>query len=875
MNMDSSKPPKFILLFLKWFCRSEYHIDIEGDLLEFYKRNVQGHGKKKADRILMKEIVLLFRPSMIKNLNFGTRIIQTSLLSNYFKVSWRNILRQKLYSFFNVAGLVIGITSFILISIFVSHERSFDAFYENVDNIYHVYEYEYSPDNSYLGSDYYAVTPAQLAKTLMADYPEVVHATTVTENHALITYQNENHWYEKGLFTDATFFRVFSHPRFVEGNAQTAFQNPASMVLTASLAAKIFPAGDALGKSLVYKEKSHRITGIVKDQPKNATFQFSFIANLQDDNRYLNEFKKEKWDGSNYYTFFSMNASSDPKLLQQKMSDLIDRHWTKDRPFNFDYLIQSFSDLHLNTDLNNDFDLKGNPQQIYLFITVSILILILAGINYINLSITRSMIRFKEVGLRKSFGADRRQLLFQFLLESEILTLVAFGISLIIAAVMLPYFGDLLDRQLTVNFSNDLNLLLTLMGAVLLLGFFTGIYPALVISSPSIIDIIKGKSHDDIRGRGTQKWLVIFQYSVSISMVICTLIMNQQFKFISEKELGFQKDQILTLEVMDREILKNFNLIKAEWLTNPDIIGVGTSQNLPHDIRSGTVVNDDKGGDPKDDLEIYRLRADRDFLDMFGLQILAGTTLPQIPLKGKTPECLINESTAIALGMSPNEAVGQILTDDSPHNYRKIIGVIKDFHMHDMHLKISPLLIETKRYFQFISVKVHAQQMPDLLGFLDESLQKYSDYPVNFRFMDDRINHLYESEQKKAKLFGSLSLLTIIIASLGLYGLAALSAHQKVKEIGIRKVLGASISNILVLISGNFMKSIVGGFLTAIPIAWFSMEGWLENYAYRVNIDWITFIVVGLAALTIALLTVGGQSLKAALANPVDCLRDE
>ncbi len=872
--MGTSKPPQFILRLLKWFCKPGYHIDIEGDLLEYYDRNVQRYGKSKADLLLTKEIIFLFRPSMMKNLKFGSRLLQTSLLSNYFKVSWRNIMRQKLYSFFNVAGLVMGITCFILISTFVSHEQSFDGFYENVDNIYHVYEH--SPEDVYLGSGYYAVTPAQLAPTLMADYPEVVHATTVRETEALLTYGNEDRWYEKGLLTDPTFFKLFSHPGFVEGDAQTAFQDLQSIVLTASLAAKIFPDGDALGKLLTFKEQSRLITGIINDPPKNSTFQFSFIANLQDDPRYLNEFKKKKWDGSNYYTFFSMHPAAKPDLLQAKMADLIDRYWTKDVPFEFDYLLQPFSDMHLNTEINNDFDIKGNPQQIYLFIIVSVLILILAGINYINLSIARSMIRFKEVGIRKSFGAGRKQLLFQFLLESEMLALLAFGISLAIASLLLPSFGALLNRQLELNLYSNIHLLLMLTGAVLLLGFLTGIYPALVISSPSTIDIIKGKSHDTIRGKGTQKWLVIFQYAVSIAMVICTLIINQQFKFISKKELGFDKDQILTLEVLDDKLIKNIDLIKEEWLTNPDVIRVGTSQNLPHDIRSATVVNDDKNGDPNDDLSISRLRADHDFLEVFGLQLLAGRSLPQTLQKGKKPECLINESAAKTMGLSPEEAVGKILTDDSPpRNYRTIIGVVKDFHMHDMHLKISPLLIETRRYFQFISVKAHAQNIPELLDFLDESLKKHSDYPVSFQFMDDRVNQLYEGEQKKAKLFSALSLLTIIIASLGLYGLATLSALQKVKEIGIRKVLGASISHILVLISGNFIKLIAGGFLIAIPIAWFSIQDWLENYAYRVSIDWVTFFVVGLAALTIALITVGGQSVKAALANPVDSLRDE
>ncbi len=872
--MSSPTPPKFILRFLKWFCKPEYHLDIEGDLLEFYERNVEELGRRKANLRLYKDVFLLFRPSMMRSISFGVPHLQLSLLANYFKVSWRSIMSQKQYSFFNVAGLVFGITCFILVSIFVSHERSFDRFYENVDNIYHVYEYEYA-EEAYLGSEYYAVTPAQMASALMADYPEVEYATTLTEDYALLTHENRDPWYEKGLFTDSTFFKVFSHPKFNEGSAETAFLNLRSIILTQSLADKMFPSSGAMGQTLTYKDEPYLVTGVVMDPPLNSTFQFSFIANLQDDERYLSEFKKERWDGSNYYTFFSMNPSADPESLEQKLPEVIEKYWTTDGTFHFDYLIQPFAAHHFNSNTNNDLGKKGSMQQIILFLTVSILILILAGINYVNLSIARSMIRIREVGIRKSFGAGRRQLVFQFLLESELLAVMAFVVSLVIAKILLPYFGMSLDRELTFNLFNNFSLLLMLFGIILLLGLAAGIYPAWVISSASTTQIIKGRSQDNTQGKGTQQWLVIFQYSVSIAMVICTIIIYQQFQFISNKELGFEQDQILTLEVRDMDILRNYNTIKAELLANPDIIGVGTSQNLPHDVRSGTTVNDDEGGDPGDDLSIYRLRADHDFIDIYQLEVVAGRSLPEIPVKGKNLECLINESAAEALGFSPQEAIGQILTDDTPPSqYRTIIGVVKDFHQHGLHLEISPMLVEYRPFFEYISVKANSQDIPGLIEYMDKTIKKHSEYPVNFRFMDDRVNQLYAGEQKKASLFSGLSLLTIIIATLGLYGLAALNAHQKVKEIGIRKVLGASISSILIFTSGNFLKLIAGGFLISIPIAWYAMQQWLENYAYRIDINWLTFALVGLGAMLIALLTVGSQSIKAAIVNPVDCIRD-
>ena len=387
--MRVTKPPKFPLKLLKWFCRSNYHADIEGDLLELYGRNLSKHGQRRANRLLIIDVLLLFRPGILKNLKGQNQIYNSGMFHNYFKVTWRNLLRQKLYAFINIVGLAVGITCFILIYLFVEHERSYDRFYENVDNIYHVYEH--APGDTYLGSDLYAVTPAQLAPTLMEGYPEVEYATTLSEGSALLGKDQTDSYWEKGLSTDKYFFKVFSSPFFIHGNPNTAFDHPESIVLTISLSRKIFQEENAVGKTLVYRNKPYLITGVIQDPPKNSTFQFSFMANLKADDRHLNEFKKEKWDGSNYYSFFTLLPSADPLVLQDKMRELIDKYWTDDRPFDIEYIFQPLSAMHLRADLNNDFDLKGNKQQIALFITLAVLILALACINYMNLSIARSM----------------------------------------------------------------------------------------------------------------------------------------------------------------------------------------------------------------------------------------------------------------------------------------------------------------------------------------------------------------------------------------------------------------------------------------------------------------------------------------------------
>lgn len=872
--MNEIKPPKLPLRLLRWFCHPSYHADIEGDLLEIHKRNIDEYGQTVADRILLKDVLSLFRPGIIKNFEKPDLFEHPGMYKNYFKVTWRNLLRQKLYASINIVGLAIGITCFILIYFFVDHERSYDLFYDNVDNIYHVYEHV--PEDKYRGSNFYAATPAQMASTLMEDYSEVEYATTLTERSGLLTDEQANYFLEEGLFTDKNFFNVFSYDFFIHGNPATAFDNPESIILTESLSQKIFQKSNSVGEALVYKDKSYLITGIVTDMPKNSTLQFSFIANLQADPRYLSEFGKEKWDGSEYYTFFSLYPSSNPLVLQSKMPRLIEKYWTTNRPFAFEYLFQPFSEIHLRTNINNDFDLKGNKQQIMLFIAIAILILALACINYMNLSIARSITRAKEVGLRKTIGAGKRQLVTQFLLESIFFSFLALSIAIIAVSLLLPEFGALLERQLDFSILDKPDLIFKIVAVITAMGVISGSYPALIMSSIKPIQTLKGHLKGSSKGSMIQKWLITGQYAVSIVMVICTFVMYQQFLFIGNSELGFEKDHIITIETQDKKIADNFEEIKNEWLKDTGIIAIGTSQSLPHDVRSATIINDDIGGDPDDDFAISRLNINHEFLEVYELELIAGQSLPLERNGNQKNFILINEATSRIMGLNPIEAIGAIITDDGGNQFeRTVIGVVKDFHLHPMHEKISPVYIEARNKFRYISVKVRPENVQGLIAMMNGTLKKYSEIPFEFRFMDDRVNQMYKSDTLRATLFSSFSVLAIIIASLGLFGLTALSAHKRKKEIGIRKVLGASLQNILALVTGNFLKMVILGFLIATPIAWLLMNYWLQSYAYRIEIEWWMFIVTGLISTGIALLTISTQSIKAALINPIHCINDE
>ncbi|HAA19327.1 MAG TPA: hypothetical protein DCP28_11350, partial [Cytophagales bacterium] len=395
-------PPKFPIRLLEAFCRPDLFPFIEGDLREHYERNVQKVGTRKAKRRLYKDILFLFRPGMMKTLHQLTDLINTGMLQNYLKVSWRNLVRQRRYSLINLAGLSLGLCCFLLIYLFVNHERSYDRFYENAEGIYRVYEH--ASGDEYLGSDLYAVTPAQLASTLTQDYPEVRHATTLRKASLLLGTDQTGYFMEDGLWVDTSFFQVFSHPTFLQGSAAKALAHPQSIVLTVSLAEKFGNPYTLVGQSITVDEEPYLVSGIVEDVPANSTFQFGYLINLQSHQGYLNEFKKERWDGSNYQTYFTVNQKAQVAALEAKMDHLISTHWTEDRS-DIAYYFQPLTDIHMRADMNNDFGGKGNPQQISIFQASALLILALACFNYMNLSIARSMHRAREIGLRKTIGA--------------------------------------------------------------------------------------------------------------------------------------------------------------------------------------------------------------------------------------------------------------------------------------------------------------------------------------------------------------------------------------------------------------------------------------------------------------------------------------
>lgn len=863
-------PPKLPLRFFRWFCHPDYREDIEGDLLERFEERLSEQGFSKARWLFALDVIRLFRPEIIKPIEGSYRMNQYGMFKNYVKVGWRSMLRHKLYAAINVGGLALGLTAFTLIFLYVRHELSYDRFYPNADRIYRAYQQQ--PFNPFMGTDYFAVMPAALAETLIREFPEVEHATSLQTPTRIVS-TAEGQYVERGISADPQFFKVFPFT-FLRGSPETALAKPENVVLTESLATKIFGSGDPIGQPVLLDKREVYVSGIIQDPPQNSTLQFTHVWSLEADQWYLDDRAKEKWEGNAFYTFLTLADGADAKGLQDKMPDLLSQRWAyDDYP---SYFFQPIADLHLQTSVNFELGPRGNPTQLAIFSLVACLILILACINYMNLAIARSIKRAKEVGLRKVIGAHKRQLVFQFLGESVFVTLAALACSLLLLPMLLPYFGHMVDRVIFLQFKDLLGLVPGLIVLVVVVGILSGSYPALFMSSLTPAKVLKGKFTASLSGARLQKGLIIGQYAVSIAMIICSLVVYWQFRFISERELGFDKEHVFTIRPYDGKIADSFDAIKAEWLSNPKVLGVTKSQSLPTSVEQSNIVSLHREGEEADySHTIYQLRADENFLQVFGMELVAGRSLSsEYALDKSSGNVLVNETACRAFGWSIEDAPGKTMTSGW-EGTKTVVGVIRDFHMHSMHMTIAPMLVELKDNFRYISVKVRPGDLPETIASLEATFSKHSAYPFDYEFLDDNFDKLYKADVRQGEIFGFFTVIALLIACLGLFGLAAFSTQQRAKEVGIRRVLGASTAHIVSLFATKFIGLVAIGYLIALPFGWLLIDHWLQEFAYRITLQWWMFLLPGVAAVVVAFMTISSQSARAALANPVDSLRSE
>ncbi|MBD2702314.1 ABC transporter permease [Spirosoma sp. BT702] len=811
------------------------------------------------------------------------------MLRTYFKIAWRNLVSNKLYSSLNLAGLSIGLTCFAFIALWIQDEWSFDRFNENADRIYRVASKIIGDSETFE----HAVSAVPLGPALKADYPEVEQFVRFDPSDAVVK-RGDRVFVEEGiLLTDPSFFDTFSYSMTV-GDPKTALTDPYSIVLTESMAKKYFGQENPVGQNLTImlndstgKGVPYRITGIMPDAPKNAHVTFSCLVSFETLIAYnrADLAGDGAWGNNSYYTYILLKKGVDYKAFAAKLPQFYDRHVL---PINqrygvnkrtAEYQLMPLTDIHLKSNVRYEISAPGSLTNLYIFGTVCLFILLLAGINYMNLATARSLKRAKEVGVKKVMGALKGQLVGQYLLESVILAVGALGIALLLCYGLQSAFAQLTQKEIAV-FQSPV-LLAFLVGIALLVGLGSGLYPAFFISSYQPTTVLKGSLATSGKGVWLRKTLVVAQFSITIVLLVGILVINAQRSFIANKNLGFQKDALLQVKVngdidVQRRIepFKN-DLLKSQYvknLTTSNSILVGGLGN------NGMETVDNRG--KKLQTSIFRLRVDYDYLATLGMHVVAGRyfskNFPTDNPTDSTQNFIINEAAVKAFGWSgADKAIGKPFSMGGRRG--QVVGVVNDFHFNSLQHKVEPLAMVIRDFgFSRIILNIDGQKPQEAIAELQAQWKKH--FPtayLDYDFVDKKLGEQYEAEARFSTIFLYFSLISVLIACLGLYGLTTFTAEQRTKEIGVRKVLGASVASVALLLSKDFLKLVGIAIVIATPMAWYAMNRWLADFAYRIDMQWWVFAVAGLLAVGIALLTVSFQSIKAALMNPVKSLRSE
>lgn len=802
------------------------------------------------------------------------------MIRNYLKQTWRSLVKNKTYSFLNIIGLAVGLTCFALIALWVNDELSYDKFNTNYDRIVRLTGIE----KRETGISESAVSSAPMAKALKNDYAEIENTVRFDMREEIIEHNGQQILEPGILITDPSIFGIFSY-KLTNGDVASVLKEPYTIVLTQSTAKKYFGENDPIGQTLlIYMNDStgrgaqYTVTGLMPDPPKNAHFTFNMLASFKTvEVANPDVLTVDGWGDASYYTYLLLKKGIDYKAFSNKISQFYAKYigdrleiW---RPIYF-YKLQPLRDIHLHSNLQYELAPTGNAKQVYIFSTIAIFILLLAGINYTNLATARSVSRAKEVGVKKVVGAGKRQLLTQYLFESVVTAIFAFIFSLVISAFLQPFFYKLTNKDLSLV---SLPMLLVFLLAVtIFLGLLSGIYPAIILSGFKPIGILKGAFKSSGKGILLRKSLVVTQFAITLVLVTGIIIIYTQMSYIKNKDLGYNKDELLFLRVHgNTDVINGYGAFKNDILSNPIISGATTSNSLLGSLGSGGSETVDISGNPLQ-VNTSRLRVDADYLNVHGIKLLAGENFGIHAATDSIRPVILNENAIKTFGWKNAEtAIGKPFKMGGQQG--KVIGVVKDFHFNTLQQLISPLAIyPSGERFSRITLKADISNLPQTKAWLEKTWKKnFPSALLDYSFSDEVFEEQYRAEDKFSKIFLYFSILSLMIACLGLYGLISFTTSQKIKEIGIRKVLGASANGIAVMLSGGFLRLVLLACVIAMPVAGYVMSKWLEDFAYRTNISWWMFGAAGILVLLVALVTVSFEAIKAAIANPVKSLRTE
>jgi len=798
------------------------------------------------------------------------------MIKNYLKIALRNLKNNKSHSLINITGLSIALACSILIFLYISHHLSFDQFHENSDRIYRALKE--------LGSSHRlsAITPNPLGPALKENFPEIQNAARICgggSKRKTVSFQ-QNHFFEDNFFlVDPTFWEVFSFP-LIKGNPDTALQEPWSVVITEKAAQKYFGDEDPLGKTLIYENKHNfQVTGVIANIPKNSHFRSDFFASIKcADDLYWPGFLDD-WTQSSIHNYFLLKKGVIPKKFQNKLNPFVKKglNSTPGQSYAVQTKIhlQPLTRIHLHSHYFAELENNSDIRMVYFYFLIGVIILAIACFNFMNISTARASTRTTEVGMRKVIGANRKQLIGQFLSESMFLSFISLMAAFLLAQLFLSPFRRLVDAELNLSDLMTLPSLFGTMMITLMVGFISGSYPAFFLSSFSPVKVLRGVFIKDKKGFHLRKTLVFFQFAVTITLVIGTMIVSRQVHFLKNKDLGFNKDNVLAVHIPDKDtnIKAQYDSLKSELLKNPDILGVTSTSNLPYQNRAAKKLPVGEPGEGKF-IHLNFMRVDHDFLDTLDAEMDQGRFFSK-QMSSDQSAFVINEAAVQDLGIK--NPIGKKISWTRGRKY-PVIGVIKNFHFKSLHSKIEPLVLylQTRGNIDHILIKIQQGKIPEATSTIKETFREFSpENPLNYFFIDQDIDRMYRTENIFMQVFGYFTFLAIFIAFLGLFGLSSFTVQQKTKEISIRKVLGASVFNIITLLSKNLIKLMVLANMIAWPISFLIMNQWLGQFAYRINMSFFVFLGSSGLAFFLAFITFGALAFKAAKADPVDHLKHE
>ncbi len=796
------------------------------------------------------------------------------MFKNYLKIALRSFQRHKGYSFINIAGFAVGMAVCLMILTYVRHELSYDIYHKDGDRIYRIAQDIRTQTSNRL---FAAVSP-MVAPTLKTEFPQVENAARALPTGPRLVKREEKLFYESHfMFADQDLFDVLTMP-IIRGNPREALIRPQTLVITERMAEKYFGQDNPVGKTLHIDQADFEITGVAANPPENTHLKYDLIASMETLAKW-NEMSN--WYSTMFYTYLKVNPNVNMEEFSQQVAHLADnyvRERLAPRGVSYNYFLQSISRIHLHSKVKYDIEPPGNSQYVYIFSFVGLFILLIACLNFMNLATARSASRAKEVGLRKVIGAQRVQLIGQFLGESLLVAALSLGLALLISKLTIPFLRNLTGIPLSFRGLVDPLLLLALFGGTCFVGLAAGVYPAFVLSAFRPMVTLKGILKGGSSGFTMRKVLVVVQFAISIILIVGTLIMASQFNFMKSQDLGFSKTQKLVLPLRGGiSITENYEAVKEQFAKHSSITGATASSSIPGRSLSSFSISL-VGEDDEKVQDMFHLHFDSDFIPEFGIEMMAGRAFQKEMSTDIRGAFLINEAAVEAFGWShPEEALGKRLRTGFGGRVNPIVGVTKNFHYRGLQSEVEPLVMEFQPdVFRYITLSLEISNLKESLASIESQWKTlFAGKPFESFFLDMDFDRQYRSDEQVGSIFGIFTILGLFIACLGLLGLASFTAQSRTKEIGIRKVLGASVTGIVFMLSRQYTKWVLLANGLAWPLAYFIMNRWLKNFAYRTDIPVQSFIISGLLVLAVALLTVSFQSIRAAAANPADTIRYE